>query len=181
MEGDAGHAAFVAFARAVNVEVAEAADLRVRFRQDLAHVLIEQEFGVAVHVERRFILPLFDELFAAAVSGGGGGVQERNFAIQTVVQQVFGVLIVIVHHVLAVPLGGRGAGAFVEDRFDIAQIVAGHDAGDKVFFIDIVSDVQIDQVDELGAVFQVIHHQDIAISLVVQCFNDVAADRRRRL
>ena len=64
----------------------------------------------------------------------------------------------------------------MEDRFDIAQIVAGHDAGDKVFFIDIVSDVQIDQVDELGAVFQVIHHQDIAISLVVQCFNDVAAD-----
>ncbi len=68
-----------------------------------------------------------------------------------------------------------GAGAFVEDRFDIAQIVAGHDAGDKVFFIDIVSDVQIDQLTNLVPSFR-LSTTDIAISLVVQRFNDVAAD-----
>jgi hypothetical protein len=34
----------VAFARPVDVEIAEADDLRVGFRQDLADVFVEQEF-----------------------------------------------------------------------------------------------------------------------------------------
>jgi hypothetical protein len=43
MESDAGHAAFVAFARPVDVEIAEADNLRVRFRQDLTDVFIKQK------------------------------------------------------------------------------------------------------------------------------------------
>jgi uncharacterized membrane protein YagU involved in acid resistance len=38
------------------------------------------------------------------------------------VQHLFGVLIVVVHHVLAVPLGGGRARAFVEDGFDFAEL-----------------------------------------------------------
>jgi hypothetical protein len=54
MESDAGHAAY-AFARPVDVEIAEADNLRVRFRQDLTDVFIEQELGVAVNVERLLV------------------------------------------------------------------------------------------------------------------------------
>ena len=62
VESDARHAAFVAFARPVDVEVAEADNLRVRFWQDLTHVLIKQEFGVTVDVQRLLIFAGFDEI-----------------------------------------------------------------------------------------------------------------------
>ncbi len=61
VESDARHAAFVAFARPVDVKVAEADDLRIGFRQDLADVFVEQEFGVAVNVQRLFVLAGLDE------------------------------------------------------------------------------------------------------------------------
>lgn len=83
VESDARHAAFVAFARPVDVEVAEADDLRIGFRQDLADVFVEQEFGVAVNVQRLFVLAGLDEVAgASAIGGRGGGVQERDFALQ---------------------------------------------------------------------------------------------------
>lgn len=83
VESDARHAAFVAFARPVDVEVAEADDLRIGFRQDLADVFVEQEFGVAVDVQRLFVLTGLDEVAGApAVGGGGRGVQERDFTLQ---------------------------------------------------------------------------------------------------
>ena len=44
VEGHARHAAFVAFARPVDVEITEADDLRICFRQDLTDVFVEQEF-----------------------------------------------------------------------------------------------------------------------------------------
>src|SRR5690606_29097642 len=52
VERYARHAAFVAFARPVDVEVAEADNLGVRFWQDLTHIIVEQEFGVTVDVQR---------------------------------------------------------------------------------------------------------------------------------
>ncbi|MNV69486.1 hypothetical protein D3C71_1623990 [compost metagenome] len=64
----------------------------------------------------------------------------------------------------------------MENRVDFTQIVTGHDIGDEIFFVDIVGDVEIDQVGEFGAIFQVIYHQDIAIPCVIQRFNDIAAD-----
>ncbi len=83
VESDARHAAFVAFARPVDVKVAEADDLRIGFRQDLADVFVEQEFGVAVNVQRLFVLAGLDEVAgASAIGGRGGGVQERDFALR---------------------------------------------------------------------------------------------------
>ncbi len=71
----------MAFARPVDVKVAEADDLRIGFRQDLADVFVEQEFGVAVNVQRLFVLAGLDEVAgASAIGGRGGGVQERDFA-----------------------------------------------------------------------------------------------------
>ena len=54
VEGHARHAAFVPFARSVDVEITEPDDLRIRFRQDLTDVFVEQEFRVAVDVQRFF-------------------------------------------------------------------------------------------------------------------------------
>ena len=180
VERHARHAAFVAFARSVHVEVTEADDLRVRFRQHLTHVLVEQEFGVTVDVQRLFILAGFDKVRgAAAVGCRGGGIQERNFTLQAVVQELFGVLIVIVHHVLAVPLGGGRTRTFVEDGFDLAELFACHNLDKEVFFIHVVSDVQIHQVDELGAVFQVVNHQDVGDAFVIESLNNIAADKAR--
>src|SRR6185369_911145 len=51
VESHRGHAALVGFARAIDVEVAEADDLRRwALRQPLANDLIEQELGVAIDV-----------------------------------------------------------------------------------------------------------------------------------
>ncbi len=120
VESDARHAAFVAFARPVDVKVAEADDLRIGFRQDLADVFVEQEFGVAVNVQRLFVLAGLDESRWCVRHRWPRreALQERDFALQAVVQQLFGVLIVVVHHVLAIPLGSGRARAFVEDCFD---------------------------------------------------------------
>ena len=92
-------------------------------------------------------------------------------------QHLFGVLIVVIHHILAVPLGGGRAGAFVEYRFDLAELFASHNLDQKIFFIHVVSDVQIHQVYEFGAVFQIVYNQNIGNAFVIQGFNDVAADK----
>ncbi len=85
--------------------------------------MVEQHFRVAVDVQRLFILALFDKVsVAAAVSGGGRGVQERNLMLQAPVQQLFRVLVVVIHHVFAIPLGGGRAGAFMENRFHITEV-----------------------------------------------------------
>ena len=94
-------------------------------------------------------------------------------------QQLLGVLIVVIHHILAVPLGGGRARAFVENRFDIAELFASHNLDQEVFLIHIVCDIQIHQVHKLGAVFQVVHHQNIGDAFIIQGLNDVAADKAR--
>lgn len=83
-------------------------------------------------------------------------------------QQLLGVLIVVIHHILAVPLGGGRARAFVENRFDIAELFASHNLDQEVFLIHIVCDIQIHQVHKLGAVFQVVHHQNIGDAFIIQ-------------
>ena len=44
MESHTCHAAFMAFTRSVDIEITEANDLGVCFRQDLTHIFVEQEF-----------------------------------------------------------------------------------------------------------------------------------------
>ncbi len=94
-------------------------------------------------------------------------------------QDLFGVLIVVVHHVLAVPLGGGRARTFVEDSFDFAELFTCHNLDKEVFFIHVVSNVQIHQVYKFGAVFQVVHHQDVGDAFVIESLNNVAADKAR--
>src|SRR5947207_7204093 len=62
MPGHRRHADLVPFVHAVHVEVAEPGDLRARFAQAPPDGLIEQEFRVAVDVERRLGLPFLAKL-----------------------------------------------------------------------------------------------------------------------
>src|SRR5574343_416062 len=68
-----GHAALVRFVRAIDIEVTETGDLGGTVLDTLTHDLIEEQLGVAVHIERCFTGRLFPELAAAAVGGGAGG------------------------------------------------------------------------------------------------------------
>ncbi len=83
-------------------------------------------------------------------------------------QHLFGVLIVVIHHVLAVPLRGGGAGAFVEYGFNFAELFPGHHLNQEVFFIHVISDIQVYQVSKLGAVFQIIYDQNVGNAFVIQ-------------
>ncbi len=182
VEGNGGHGAFMLLARAVDVEVLEADNLRVDLRHPAAHVLVKQLLGVAVDVERLFELGIFDEVVIAATVGRGRrGVNKRDFTLDAVVEQILGVLVVDLHDELAVPLGGGRAGAFVEDHLDtvvpLFKLVAGDDASLKLVLVHVVSNGQIDQVDELGAVGQVINDHDIGPSLSVQLLDQIAADK----
>ena len=67
----------------------------------------------------------------------------------------------------------------MEDGFDLAELFACHNLDKEVFFIHVVSDVQIHQVYELGAVFQVVHHQDVGDAFVIEGLNNIAADKAR--
>ena len=78
VEGHTGHAALVLLAWAIDVEITEAHDLvsaarlgALKIRTTLAaHALIEQQLGVAIHIERRLKGGVFAEGVGAAISGG---------------------------------------------------------------------------------------------------------------
>ena len=53
---DAGHAALVLLAGAVDVEVAQADYGALHLRQEAADVVVEDELGVAVDIERALVL-----------------------------------------------------------------------------------------------------------------------------
>ncbi|MNO93211.1 hypothetical protein D3C76_848080 [compost metagenome] len=96
-------------------------------------------------------------------------------------EQILGVLVVDLHDELAVPLGSRGAGTFVEDHLDAAiplfKLVTGDDPRLELVLVHVVGDGEIDQVDELGAVGQVVDDHDIGPSLSVQLLDQIAADK----
>src|SRR6185503_17408430 len=73
VEGDRGHAPLVRLVRAVDVEVAQARDLGARRPEHAPDVLVEQELGVAVDVERLLAGALLAELAPAAVDRGRRG------------------------------------------------------------------------------------------------------------
>ncbi|MNO03425.1 hypothetical protein D3C81_2241260 [compost metagenome] len=56
----------------------------------------------------------------------------------------------------------------MENCFDIAEFFTGHNLDQEVFLIHVVSNIQIHQVNKLGAVFQVVHHQDISDAFIIQ-------------
>src|SRR5574343_1883611 len=178
MESDRGHAPLVGFARPIDVEVTEADDLRRRILGEaLADDLVEQELGIAIDVERPFVLSLFLEHAAGAVSGGRRGVEELHVLILAPVEQDLRVAIVVLHHVAAVRLHGVGAGAFMQDGLDLAVVMPGLDALDEIVLVEIIGDFAVDQVLELVGLGQVIDGDDVGDAALVQRLDDVRADK----
>jgi len=67
----------------------------------------------------------------------------------------------------------------MEHRFNRTQIFTRHDVGEELLFIHVIRDVQIREIHEFGAIFQIIHHQDIGMTAIVERFHNVAANHAR--
>jgi hypothetical protein len=69
----------------------------------------------------------------------------------------------------------------VEDHLDavipLLEFVTGDDPRLELVLVHVVGDGEVDQVDELGAVGQVIDDHDIGPSLSVQLLDQIAADK----
>lgn len=174
-----GHLAFVVFLRAVDVEVFEADDLTLGFRHDLTDVAVEGELGEGVGIQRVFAFVTFAEaVFTAAVGGGGGGVHHGDAVTQAEVQKRLRIFVVRAHHVVHVVDHGVGAGAFMENNVDVSAVEAvALDGFQKIVLVLVVEEFESTKVFVVEAVFQIVDDQDVAASLTVQCFDNVAADK----
>lgn len=65
MEGHRGHAPLMRFPRAIDVEIAEAGNLRSAIVQAPAHDLVKQQFRVAIDVKRCLATRFFAEFGTA--------------------------------------------------------------------------------------------------------------------
>lgn len=64
----------------------------------------------------------------------------------------------------------------MEDRADLAELAA-RQAGEKVFLVEVVADLAVDEVVELVRPRQVIHGDDVVLAPLVQALDEVAADK----
>src|SRR5256885_4999316 len=149
--GHGSHTALVPFVRAVHVEVAEPGDLRARFAQATPDCLIEEEFRVAVDVERRLGLPLLAKLRARAVDRRRGRVEQRYLLLDAELEQHRRIAVVALHHVAAVGLHGVGAGTLMEYHIDRPGKFARLEAPPEFVLVEVICDLAGSQVAELVA------------------------------
>ena len=64
-------------------------------------------------------------------------------------QQGFGIGVVILHHVFAIPLGGGRAGTFMEHRLDRVEQFARFDPEQKFIFVQVVGNLAVLQIPKL--------------------------------
>ena len=64
----------------------------------------------------------------------------------------------------------------MENGFDRAEIVSCHNLSQKVIAVHVVSNVEIHQILELAAIFQVVDNQNVVYALLIERFYNVAAD-----
>ncbi len=92
-------------------------------------------------------------------------------------EQCLGVLVVVIHHEVAIPLDGSRSGPLVEDCLHLAKICTVANTLNKVEPIHIVGDIQVCQVVHLAPVGEVIDHQNIGLTALIQRLDDIAADK----
>lgn len=59
------------------------------------------------------------------------------------------------------------------------EVLVGEDAGEEVVLVLVIGDRRVGDVAELGAVGQVVHHQDVGAPLLVEGVDHIAADHSR--
>ena len=176
MHHDGCHASLVPLARAVDVEVAEAGDRRRAVGQQPPHVLVEQELGVAVDVERRLVRALLAEHAAAAVDRCARRVQERHVVALAPVEERHRVPVVVAHHVAAVGLHRVGARALVQDRADVVVEVAIREAQEEFLLVHVVGDLAVGEVPELVGLREVVDGDDVGLAAQVERADEIRAD-----
>src|SRR5574340_512928 len=180
MEGDRRHASLMLLTRHVDVGVAEAGDLRGGLRQAAAHHLVEQEFGVALHIARRLELAFLAEHRTAAIHRCRRRVEQAHVLILTVVEQLHRVARVIGHHVAAVLFHRVGARALVQDGFQCVVEFTGFQAFDEFLLVEIIGDLAIDQVAELVRPLQIVDRDDVGDATLVERLDQIGADKAGR-
>jgi len=178
MKRGAAHRALVLFPRPVDVEITEARDRGPGLGQDLPHVLVELKLRVGVHVDRLLAGALDPKaVLAAAIHRGRRGIIERRIFGDAPVQDALRVIVIVLHHEAAVPLGRRRAGPLMEDTPYLVQEARRIELLDELVLVQIIGDVEIGQIVHLAAVQQIVDQQDIALAAFVQCLDQIAADK----
>src|SRR6267154_159759 len=173
--GHGSHTALVPFVGTIYVEVAEPGDLRARFAQAPPDRLIEQEFRVAVDVERRLELSLLAKARARSVDRRRRGVDEGDLVLHAEIEQRNRIAIVVFHHEAAVGLQGGGAGALMEHDVDRAGKIPGLDPPPKFVLVEKIGDLASRDIPELVAALQIVHGEDSSFAARVQRTHEVRA------
>ena len=179
LENEGRHAVLVIFLRPKDVEVPEAYDLALRQGHDAADEAVELQLGIGVGIESLLALRFFAEaVLAAAVGRCRRRVQEGNFALHAVAQQVLAAFVIVLHHVAAVVIHRIGAGSFMEYDVNIAAVkgIVGH-LHVEIFIVHVIVERKALQIAAFASVRQVVDDEDIVDSPVIQLFYYIAADK----
>jgi hypothetical protein len=144
----------VLFARPIDIEVAEAGDLGVGVGETATHDLVEEEFRIAIDIQRRLVVALLTEYAATAVNRSRRRIQERNLLLGAEIHQRQRIAVVVGHHVAAVGFHGVRAGALVQDGLDAAVKLAVLDQVEEFTLVEVVGDLAIGEVAELVGLFR---------------------------
>ena len=93
------------FLRTINVKITQSHHLAFGFWQNEPDIIIKGKFGKTINIQRvlRFTF-LYESFFSIAVNCGAGSIKKINFVFKAMVEQRFGIFVIVGHHVFAVLL-----------------------------------------------------------------------------
>lgn len=178
----AAHRPLVAFVRAEDVGELHARDgvhEAVADRPQVEHLL-----GVAVHVQRTERRDAVERvgvaLFARAVGGGAGGVDEPDAARRAERGEELGVFEIVVDEVGGVELGRGRARAEMDDRLHIGGQAVRGELADEVVLLHVVGVAERAEVFPFFGLAEVVDDQDVVDAPAVEPPDDGAADESGR-
>jgi hypothetical protein len=173
------------FARTVDVEVTQADHGAFHLGKKAANVVVEDELGIAVDVQWTLVDGRFREDGTGSVDRCGGGIDERDLAVEREVQQFLRVGEVVVHHVATIVLERVRTSALMQDGADFCTLeVARLEGGAEFTLVHVVGVSGAGQIQELwpgqvGGGSEVIHQENVAFASAVELMDDIAADKAR--
>src|SRR5690554_961040 len=176
MKGDRGHACLVLLVGPIHVEITQAHDGRGQGVQMAAQHLIEQELRVSIDVQRAFVGKVFRVYRPRPIHRRRRGINERDFASLTELEQFQCDAIVVVQHVLPVAFGGVRACPLMKDCLDVTELARGKPTS-EIVLVHVIGNPSVHEVHELVALGQVVNHQNIGKAASVQPQYEVAADK----
>ena len=146
----------------------------------LPDYLIEKELRVAIDVERRFGFGIFPKARARAIDRRRRCVDIRHAVLGTEIEQSFRIFVVVLHKIAAIALGGIGACALMEHGFHRTVETAVVERLHECVLVDVIRDLAIGEIDELVALREVVHGNDVRHTPLIQCFDEIRSDEPGR-